>query len=258
MTARLSPPPNALAFMPLDLLTADFLVAMGVAVAAGLMRGFAGFGSGMLMAPVFAILFGPVETVAIIILVETVVTVQLMPGVLGDIEWRFVGPMGAAAALFMPLGSWLLVSMEPGVMARVMAVIVVAFAVVLMTGWRYRGERRLLPTAGVGAVSGVMMAATSLGIPPVMLYMLSGRDTAVRNRANVIAYFAVTLTVLIALMSAAGMMSWDAVWRAAMLTPGFMLTTWIGGRLFRQSSENLYRRVALVFLLGVGVFGLLR
>jgi uncharacterized protein len=244
--------------MPLDLLTSDFLVAMVVAAAAGLMRGFAGFGSGMVTAPVFAILFGPVETVAVIILMELVVTVQLMPGVLGDIEWRFVGPMGAVAALFMPLGSWLLVSMDPGVIARAMAAIVAAFAVVAMTGWRYRGERRFLPTAGVGAVSGVMMGATSLGIPPVMLYMLSGSDTAVRNRANVIAYFAVTLVILIAFMVATSLMSWDAVWRAAMLTPGFMLTTWIGGRLFRQSSENLYRRVALVFLLGVGVFGLLR
>ena len=244
--------------MPLDLLTPDFVVAMVVAAAAGLMRGFAGFGSGMVTAPVFAILFGPVETVAVIILMELVVTVQLMPGVLGDIEWRFVGPMGAIAALFMPLGSWLLVSMDPGVMARAMAAIVVAFAVIVMTGWRYTGERRLLPTAVVGAVSGVMMAATSLGIPPVMLYMLSGRDTAVRNRANVIAYFAVTLIMLIAFMVATHLMSWPAVWRAAMLTPGFMLTTWIGGRLFRQSSENLYRRVALVFLLGVGIFGLLR
>jgi len=243
--------------MPPDFLTADFLVAMGAAVAAGLMRGFAGFGSAMVTAPVFAILFGPVETVAVIILMEIVVTVQLMPGILGDVEWRFVGPM-AAAALFMPLGIWLLVSMDPGLMARAMAAIVVAFAVVLMTGWRYRGERRPLPTMVVGAVSGVMVAATTLGIPPVMLYMLSGRDTAVRNRANVIGFFAITLTVLIALMSATGMMSWDAVWRAAMLMPGFMLTTWIGGRLFRQSSEHLYRRVALVFLLGVGIFGLLR
>ncbi|MCH7692465.1 MAG: sulfite exporter TauE/SafE family protein [Proteobacteria bacterium] len=244
--------------MPLDLLTTEFLVASGAAVAAGLMRGFAGFGSAMVTAPVFAILFGPVETVAIIILMEIVVTVQLMPGILGDVEWRFVGPMAAAAALFMPLGSWLLVTMDPGIMARAMAAIVVAFAVVLMTGWRYRGGRRPLPTMVVGAVSGVMVAATTLGIPPVMLYMLSGRDTAARNRANVIGFFAITLTVLIALMSATGMMSWDAVWRAAMLMPGFMLTTWIGGRLFRQSSEHLYRRVALVFLLGVGVFGLLR
>ncbi len=244
--------------MPLDLLTPEFFVATAAAVAAGLMRGFAGFGSGMVMAPVFAILFGPVETVATIILMEVVVTLQLMPGVLGDIEWRFVGPMGAVAALFMPAGSWFLVSMDPEVMAHGMAAIVVVFAMVLITGWRYGGEKRLLPTLGVGAVSGAMMAATSLGNPPVMLYMLSSRDTAVRNRANVIAYFAVTLTMLIAIMSLTNLMSWPAVWRAAMLTPGFVLTTWIGGRLFRQSSEPLYRRVALVFLLCVGVFGLLR
>jgi len=35
-------------------------------MAAGLMRGFAGFGSGMLMAPIFAILFGPVEAVTMV------------------------------------------------------------------------------------------------------------------------------------------------------------------------------------------------
>ncbi len=35
----MSPPPNALAFMPLDLLTAEFLVAMGAAVAAYLTAG---------------------------------------------------------------------------------------------------------------------------------------------------------------------------------------------------------------------------
>ena len=32
--------------------------ALGVTLIAGLMRGFAGFGSAMLMAPIFAILFG--------------------------------------------------------------------------------------------------------------------------------------------------------------------------------------------------------
>ena len=37
--------------------------AIGVTLLAGLMRGFAGFGSAMLMAPIFAILFGSAEMV---------------------------------------------------------------------------------------------------------------------------------------------------------------------------------------------------
>ena len=115
----------------LELLSTEFLIALAVATAAGMMRGFAGFGSGMLMAPIFAILFGPVETVAVIILMESVVTVQLMPGVRHEIDWRFVLPMGVAAMLLMPLGSWLLITIDAEIVARSMAAIVVGFVVIL-------------------------------------------------------------------------------------------------------------------------------
>jgi len=74
--------------VPLELLTADLLAALAIAVAAGLMRGFAGVGSGMLMAPFFAVLFGPVVTVATIILMEIVVTAQVA-GQLAAINEQF-------------------------------------------------------------------------------------------------------------------------------------------------------------------------
>jgi len=49
-------------------LAVSFAVVIAVTVAtvallAGFMRGFVGVGSGMMMAPVFAILFGPLQTV---------------------------------------------------------------------------------------------------------------------------------------------------------------------------------------------------
>ena len=48
----------------------DIAIALAVSAGAVLMRGFAGVGSGMLMAPFFIRLFGPIETVAIIIMME--------------------------------------------------------------------------------------------------------------------------------------------------------------------------------------------
>ena len=102
----------------MEFLSPELFVALGVAAAAGLMRGFAGVGSGMLMAPVFAILFGPVQTVAVIVLMEIVVTGQLLPGVRREIDWKVIAPMGAAAACLMPVGSWLLVSLDPDLIAR--------------------------------------------------------------------------------------------------------------------------------------------
>ncbi len=242
----------------MELLSAELFAALGVAAAAGLMRGFAGVGSGMLMAPVFAILFGPVQTVAIIVLMEIVVTGQLLPGVRREIDWKLIAPMGVAAALLMPVGSWLLVSLDPDLIARGIALVVVAFSVVLMTGWRYEGGKKLWATLGVGAVSGVLMASTSLGNPPVMAYLLSGRDAAATNRANFTGYFAVTLVALIALMAATGLIDVDALLTAAILLPVFMAGAWAGSRLFRRSSEALYRRVALGILFCVGLYGLLR
>lgn len=242
----------------LDLLTTDFLVAAAVAVTAGLMRGFAGFGSGMLMAPVFAILFGPVETVAMVILMEIAASIQLTPKVLPDIQWRFVGPLSGTAVLFMPIGAYALGATDPEIMTRVMAGIVLAFVLVLLTGWRYQGDKKLLPTLGIGAASGTLMAATSMGNPPVLLYMLSSRDSATTNRANIIAYFAVTQIVLLAVLAVMDLLSWQPVFRAALLTPGYLLAAWVGSRLFRRSSETFYRRIALVFLFCVAAYGLLR
>ena len=235
------------------------LIALGVAAAAGLMRGFAGVGSGMLMAPVFAILFGPVHTVAVILLMEIVVTAQLLPGVHRAINWKVIAPpWGLRPPIFMPAGSWLLVSLDPDLTARMIAFVVVAFSIVLMVGWRYDGEKKLWASVGVGALSGVLMASTSLGNPPVMAYLLSSRDAAATNRANFTGYFALTLLALIAMMALAGLIDRNALATAAILLPVFMAAAWVGSKLFRRSSETLYRRVALGLLLCVGLYGLLR
>ncbi len=238
--------------------TQDLLIALAVAAAAGCMRGFAGVGSGMLMAPVFAILFGPVQTVAVIVLMELVVTGQILPGVRREADWKLVFSIGVPAAICMPAGTWLLVSLDPELLARAIALVVLVFSIFLMLGWRHDAGKPIWASAGVGALSGVLMASTSLGNPPVMVYLLSGQDTAAVNRANFTGYFAVTLVALISMMALAGLIDRDALLRAALLLPVFMLAAWAGSRLFRKSSEALYRRVALGILLCVGTYGLFR
>lgn len=237
---------------------ADFIVTICVAVVAGFMRGYVGVGSGMLMAPVFAIIFGPLDTVVMIILIELVVTVQLLPSVHRLIEWRVVVPMGIAAAVFMPAGTWLLVTIDAELMARGIAFVVLVFVLLLMTGWRYQGDKRLGVTLVVGSISGTLMAATSLGNPPVMLYLLYSSDTAAVNRANFTGYFGITLIILLSIMIAKDLVAINAVLQAAMILPVFAAGAWIGARYFRKSSEDKYRQVALGLLLCVAVFGIIR
>ena len=229
-----------------------------IAAAAGFMRGFAGVGSGMLMAPFFVHLFGAVETVAIIICMEIVVTAQLLPSVWKAIDWRLIVPIAGAAAVCMPLGTWLLVDLDAAIAGRIVALVVIIFAAVLLAGWRYRGPRPLPLSMGIGTVSGVLMALTSLGNPPVMIYLLSSGDSAARNRANFTGYFGLTLTALIAMMAFGGLIDRTSVVNAGIMLPVFMLAAWAGARLFRKANEDLYRKVALGILLAAGVIALLR
>ena len=237
-------------------MTSELAIAMAIAAAAGLMRGFAGVGSGMLMAPFFAHIFGPVQTVGIIILIEIIATAQLLPSVHREIQWKTIAPMGAAAAAFMPLGNWLLVTIDPSSIQFAVSLMVAVSALVLLTGWRYQGAKPLPASVGVGMVSGTLMAMTSLGNPPVMVYLLSSKDNAATNRANFTGYFAITLVALIVLMTISGLISLKVLGLVCALLPGFLLATWVGARLFRQSNETLYRRVALGILLLAGLYGM--
>jgi len=247
-------------FVPLvaGLVDARLAIALAVAIAAGLVRGFAGFGSAMMLSPIYAILYGPAEMIVLVMVMELFISVPLVPGALKDVEWRFVGPMSVMAGLFMPLGTVILVSVDQELLTRAIAGIVLIFVLVMWSGWRYHGPKRLPITLSLGAVSGTMMATTSIGGPPVLIYMLSGPDSAAANRANIILYFLITELFLIVVLMSRDLVGLDGVIRGLLLSPAYMLAGHLGARQFRQSSEQLYRRVALAILTAIALFGLLR
>ena len=102
------------------------------------------------------------------------------------------------------------------------------------------------------------MGATSMGGPPVLAYMLAGQDSATTNRSNIIVYFTVLEVMVLVVLLVRDLIEVDAVIRGAVLTPMFMAVGYLGARGFRQSSEQLYRRIALVMLSLIALFGLLR
>jgi uncharacterized membrane protein YfcA len=244
--------------MGAEIISGSLWAAAAVALLAGFLRGFVGVGSGMLMAPVFAILFGPLQTVGMVIMLDALVTAQLLPSVYRLIEWRVIIPMAGVAALFMPVGTWLLVNIDARIMMRAIAFIVLVFVLVLMSGWRYRGPKRFGVTLGIGGISGILIAATSMGNPPVIVYFLSGPDTAAINRANFTGYFAVTLVTLLVMMAARGLIEGATILRTALLVPVFTGAAWLGAKYFYKSTDRRYRQVALGLLLCVAVYGLLR
>jgi uncharacterized membrane protein YfcA len=233
------------------------LVMAVAAVAAGIVRGFSGFGAGLIMVPVLALLLAPAVAVPIVVLLEAAAIAQLLPGALRLARWRSILPMGAAAAVTIPFGSGVLASLDPVVLRRAISVVVLGFAVLLWSGWRYRREPSSGAALAIGGLSGLLTGVAGIGGPPVILFYLSGPNPAPSTRASFICYFAITqLTALIS-FTGAGIMTRTVLWLGLIMAPAFLAAAYLGTRLFGRVNEAVFRRATLIFLALVAVAGLI-
>jgi hypothetical protein len=239
--------------MPIDdLLTLDVLIMVVVFLASGLVRGFTGgAGANFITAPVLSILIGPREAVPIVLLLNGITNVQLIPGAFRHVRWREALPTGIAAALTMPLGAWALFVIEEDVMRRVIAGVAVCFALLLLSGWRYRGPRGVGLSVGAGGTAGMLTGAVSMGGPPIFLYLMSGSGDAATNRAHFVTFSVFVQAMAMSVFFAAGVYTERMLWLTVVLLVPFAIATWIGTKLFHLASEETFRRVSLWLMAAV-------
>lgn len=228
---------------------ADLLACTGFVLVGAVVRGFSGFGSIMVMIPGFSLILGAGEAIALGYLLETWTVLQLLPIAVREARWGSVAPMAAAFCLFIPAGIGILVTVDPEIMRRAIAGVVLAFSAVMLAGWRYHGRRTAAHGAAVGATSGVLCGATGIAGPPVILYLMAGPDPAGRNRANVMAFYAVAQAAALIGFASAGVLTLDTLWRALWLLPINVVGLWLGSRLFGLASERTFRTAALSLLI---------
>ena len=249
--------PGPVMTFPAGLLGPEFLFLIAVVIVAGLIRGFTGFGSALVIVPLFSTLLAPAQTIAVMLLIEVLVTIQLMPRALRSTNWRLVGQLTVPALVTIPLGAYALVTFDAGVIRMAVSIVVLLWASLLLIGVRYEGRLMAPATMGIGALSGGLMGAVGLGGPPVVVYLLTTPARAESHRANIIVFFGLTVLYFVAVLVLNRVYTETTIWTAVILTPFFLAAAWLGTRLFDRSGEALFRRVALVFLIFVGLVTLL-
>jgi len=221
--------------------------------AAGVFRGYTGFGSALAIAPVLALAVGPRAAIPAILLVMMISSVQLLPGALRDVNWPVVSFLSIGGAIGIPIGALLLIWVDQELVRRSISGIVIFFAILLMTGWRYRGKIRPLMSALTGGLGGFISGIAASGGPAVIIFLLAGTDSATRNRAAIILYFTFTQVVGLLVYWFGSLITIKTLWISLPMLPPLILGTWIGEKMFGNTSDALYRKVALSFLLVIGL-----
>ncbi len=224
-------------------------MAIAIAAVAGTIRGITGFGAAMVMTPPLALLLGPKVAVPVTLLLETFAAAPMLPAAARQARWPVLVPISAAAIVSVPVGTVLLTGADPTFLRRLIAAIVIVFSLMLLSGLRYGGGQRLGTSIGLGALSGTMLGATSIGAPPIILYLLSGPDPVAVSRAGLTLYVVVISATGLVALTAAGAITAPVLAVAALMTPLFVLGVVLGSRLFSKFSDQRFRQFTIGFML---------
>jgi uncharacterized protein len=232
-----------------------FTLALAVLIAglAGVVRGITGFGGAMVMSPPLALLLGPRLTIPVVLVLESVVATPMLVQTWSQVRWRTIAPILLAACATVPLGTLILVGTDPSLIRRAIAVSVIVFALALLRGWRHAGRLRIAASLGLGALSGTMLGATSVGAPPVILYLLSGPDRIETTRANLTLYVTLTSLAAIVMLWHEALLDARAGLASLWLAPTYYGGLAAGVRMFPRFSDTRFRQLTLLTLIAVSV-----
>ena len=236
-----------------ELISTSAIATLVVGIIAGLLRGFSGFGGAIFAVPMLSLVYGPPAAIAVVLASGAIGTVQLIPGALPFARWREILPMLAGSLVFTPLGTYLLLTGDPNIVRRAIGIFVLLAALLMLRGWSWRGPRTI-PIGGLaGIFSGLITGLGGMGGAIATLYLISAKHAVSVIRANLIIIIGVFNFVGFGYLLAGGAITGDILMKVAIYTPTYMISIWIGARIFRGIADVVYRRVALWLLVAVGV-----
>ncbi len=238
-------------------MTSNEIAVIVVVALAGFVRGITGFGGAMLMAPPLSLLIGAVPTVVTALVLETAAALVMFPDALPKINTRVLFHLTLPACFTVPIGGYLLVTLDPLIARKVISAVVAIFSLILLAGLRYSGPHRPSTSLLLGSVVGVLLGATSVGAPPVILYLLSGPDPQVVTRANLTVFVTAISVIGLVMLVFVGAFTMSLTVSAFLLCIPYLVGTWLGGKLFVRMSDLGVRRLALAFMFAMAVVGLL-
>ena len=229
-----------------------FLIAL-VVIFSGFLRGFIGFGSGLLMIPILSYFYSPVFAMVFNIVIEIPATIYLTFVGIKKSNLREITPMMFTMMLTIPFGTIFLVSVDEQIIRTLMSLLLIFFVILIATGWRIKSTITKYVLVLGGAISGLMQGATGMGGPPYVTVLLSKNDSDDVARANILVITSGLVISAIISLYYFGLFTKDILLTGALSAPIYVFATYIGTKFFNYSGNKYFRNSSLIAL---GVVGL--
>jgi uncharacterized membrane protein YfcA len=242
------------------------LVALLIVLAAGMVRGFAGFGFSALCVAGLSLFAPPAQVVPPIFVLEVLASLTLLRAALRDVDWPWLSWLALGNALCIPLGIALLAWLDELPLRLLIGVLLLGAALLLRSGW----QLALTPTRGTrlatGLVSGFVNGVAAIGGIAVAVMLSTTQMAPAAMRATLVLMFLLTDLYALAWASvfstggqqATALVGLDTLRWALWLGPAMLVGIWIGNRAFQGISPEHFRRWVINLLIVIALLSVLR
>ena len=229
-----------------------FLITL-VVVVSGFLRGFIGFGSGLLMIPILSYFYSPIFAMVFNIVIEIPASIYLTFIGVKKCSFKEISPMMFTMMLTIPFGTVFLVSIDEQVIKILMSTLLIFFVILIASGWRIKTTITKYILVLGGIISGLMQGATGMGGPPYVTVLLSKNDSDEVARANILVITSGLVISAIISLYFFGLFTKNILLTGAITAPIYVFSTYLGTRFFNVSGNKYYRNFSLLALGIVGV-----
>jgi len=231
-------------------LSAEVLAAaIAIAFLAAACESLTAFGFALVMVPLLSLAWEVKPAVVTSTLLGTLLLMPLLYEVRGHVQPARVAPLLLGSFAGVPAGVIILDRIDATALEIVVASVVIVAGLAVYLSPQLKLSRPLAPLSFlIGGMSGALRAATSMGGPPAVLYVLTFEHEVERFRATLLALFVPSSLLTIAGLAIAGQISGDVLTATAAGLPAVALGALVGRWARAGASQGVFRLAVLALL----------
>jgi uncharacterized membrane protein YfcA len=234
-----------------------FLAAAVIVFVAAATSGLAGFGFSIISVTPLLLFHEPGTVLAINKILTLGTTWIILIGIWQAISWARLVRLVPFALVGLFAGVWVLKQLDGDAIRLVVAIMVMAFALLLLSGIVRELPERPWMAPITGLVSGISSTSTGMSGPPLVLYFTVIGLSVEVFRATTVMYFILLDIVGFPTLIAQGLITRDDVMLSLWLAPAALLGRWAGSWLVPYVTPASFRRIVLALLLVTGVVAII-
>jgi len=232
----------------------DLLWIVAGGLIGGFVNGLSGFGMAIVAMPLWLQALAPANAASMAAILAVVAHLQSISIVFHSMDVRRLTPFIVAGVLGIPVGTWLLTTIDEATFRFWIGAVIVLYCVVMLSGKvRLTFNAGRIADAIVGFGGGVMGGLSGLSGALPAMWAGVRRWTKAEQRAVFQPYNMSILAVTIVAHAVAGLFTTDLIWALAAALPAVLVGTHVGKRLYHRLGDHHFDRVVLAILLFAGV-----